>query len=85
MTIEEMGMRAIGLDPAKVNAIIADAAHFTEVGKAQIATITALVADIEKALAVIKTETPRAAKMLANIESQIKAYQANQARFGGGR
>ncbi len=45
------------------------------------AKVQAIIDDVLHVLAVIKAELPRVEKLVANLQSQIAAYEANQRRF----
>jgi uncharacterized protein YukE len=81
MSIEDAALRFEGLDPATIDSVLADMMHFIGVVKAQVDQINAIAERCTAFAAVVKSETPRMQKMLANIQSQIQAYEANQRRY----
>lgn len=72
MSIEDFVLRFEGLDPAKIKQGLDDVSHLAGVIKAE----------VEKFKALLDTELPRIERLIANVQSQIAAYEANQRRFG---
>ncbi len=44
--------------------------------------VKAILDDVSHLLGIIKTEMPRAEHLIANLQSQIAAYEAKQKEFG---
>jgi ABC-type transporter Mla subunit MlaD len=81
MSIEDFALRFEGLDPARINAVVNNLAHLAGVVEAQVESVKELLIKANALSAVVQSELPRVKQTIADIQSQLAAYEANQRRF----
>ena len=81
MSLEDFALRFEGLDPVRVNAIVDNLAHLAGVVDTQVESVKELLIKANALSAVVQAELPRIKKTIADIQSQLAAYEANQRRF----
>lgn len=84
MTIEDNFLRWEGLDPAKVDEIANNLVHILDTVKGQTDRINTILREAANLVAIIETEMPRVEKTIADVRSQIAAYEAKQKQLRGG-
>jgi len=91
-TFEEMGLRALGLDPIKINDAMVNGLQVLGAVKGQLDRLKRMadnaqvvMNDLNELIKAYEAQQGHIEKLISDVQSQIAAYQANQRRFGGGR